>query len=301
VPLFFIISSFLFFSKYNAQSQALEKRQRILVFVKRNLQLYFCWFVLLFPATVYIRGYYQQSIGVSIVRVLRDFLFGSTFLSSWFLMANLLGITIILGLSKVNNHLAGIIAVFLYILCMLKTCYGNLLPTESLLYRAFELYPATFYQSFPIGVFWAYVGKRIAEIKEYRQNITILGLGISILLLVIEWNTIEKRGLLLVPGYCFMMVPVCIFLVLLIKKIQTNIDRKHSMFLRHLSTIIYCLSTTVGYMLEHFIEKVVPQFGDGLIHYQFVFWATVLICIVITIMVDFIKKFRLFKWMKYMY
>lgn len=297
VPLFFIISSYFFFSKYNKLNTKKEKRNRILKLIKRNLQLYFCWFIILLPVTLIIKGYYRYEFVKGINELFRDFFLGSTFRSSWFLMANLLGILIILGISKINNIFAGILAVLLYIACMLRTCYGLLLPQDCLFNHMLDKYPTTFYQSFPIAVFWAFVGKCIAEkeltiSKKYIVTCFIMATG----LLVVEYRCIQS--VIYTPGYCIMMVPVCIFAFLLVHDCDIRIETRSSMFFRHLSTVIYCLSTTLGFLLDKVFERIM---GFSIVRYLAVYIVTLLMCGLVAVCIHRIKDRRLFRWVKFLY
>ena len=59
VPLFFIISSFFFFSKINSISEK-EKPAALLRFVKRNLGLYLFWAIIQLPVKIYVNGYFND-------------------------------------------------------------------------------------------------------------------------------------------------------------------------------------------------------------------------------------------------
>lgn len=68
VPVFFIISSFLFFKKINST----EKDYKVKVlfkFISRALKLYLFWFILLLPVTIIVRGWYQMSM-VEVIQAL---------------------------------------------------------------------------------------------------------------------------------------------------------------------------------------------------------------------------------------
>lgn len=61
VPLFFIMSSYFLFGKLQRAENPHQKNTILKKFIKRNLILYFTWFLLLFWITGNIRGWFHQS------------------------------------------------------------------------------------------------------------------------------------------------------------------------------------------------------------------------------------------------
>ncbi len=58
VPLFFIITSYLFFSKQNRLHSDRDKTNALKKFVRRYLKLYLFWFVVLLPITIFLKRWY---------------------------------------------------------------------------------------------------------------------------------------------------------------------------------------------------------------------------------------------------
>lgn len=95
VPLFFMISSYLFWTKVDGQYDKIP--QLLYHFVKRNLKLYFFWIVVFAIPSIFINRYFFHNIGFGreLLLIVRDFFFFGVFPSSWFLMALPFGMTII--------------------------------------------------------------------------------------------------------------------------------------------------------------------------------------------------------------
>ena len=80
VPLFFIISSYLFFLKQCTLSSWIERYKGLKKYAKRILLLYLFWFLLLFPFTIYYREWYVDFCPDKLITIARSFFFGSTLL-----------------------------------------------------------------------------------------------------------------------------------------------------------------------------------------------------------------------------
>ena len=216
VPLFFIISGFLFF-----RSPFLDGN-RLYRFVLRNLKLYAAYLVLFLPyyARIWWNDWFSKGILYGMKKLFLKFLFGSTFRSSWFIIALVIGVIIVYYLSKIRiKHLPLVVGGVFYFACMLQICYGNLFSGDSLLNRLVDFYPGTIYQGFPIAVFWVAVGKLIADYEQYflgfRTKKKILLTVISCVLLVGEYVLVTLLGFNYTSGYCIMQIPVCIMIFIL--------------------------------------------------------------------------------------
>ena len=119
VPLFFIMSAFFFFNKI--KQQAWSKQILLLKrFTKRNLRLYLFWFIVLFPVTLSRHSWFESGLMLGIIRMIRSFLFGSTFAASWFIMALVISVSIVTIASKcVSNWWIASCSLILYVICSL--------------------------------------------------------------------------------------------------------------------------------------------------------------------------------------
>lgn len=121
VPLFFIISSYLFFWKQSTLNSSRERFKGLKKYIKRILSLYFFWFILLLPFTIYYREWNIDFDPEKLLTIARSFFFGSTFVASWFLMASLIGVVVVWLLSAMKVKSVWIIGTgaVIYALCCL--------------------------------------------------------------------------------------------------------------------------------------------------------------------------------------
>lgn len=128
VPVFFVISSYLFFHKI----KDLNKAERCSVyhkFVIRAIKLYAFWFVVLLPVTIVVRRWYAMDVLEFIKTFPLTLLFDSTFQASWYIPAYIIGISIAYYLGK-HNVVLFIAGILLYIQCCFASNYNYVFDTE---------------------------------------------------------------------------------------------------------------------------------------------------------------------------
>jgi surface polysaccharide O-acyltransferase-like enzyme len=244
VPLFFMISGYFFLGKLMQIQEVKKKRIAIMRFVKRNLQLYLSWFIVLFPLIVFNRGYFSHGIVAGIVTIIKDFFFGSTFIASWYLMALVIGVLIVCMLCKFFGN-TGIFVVGLsaYILCCLACSYRNLFSDGLFPAVIWQWYPDDIFNSFPVSIIWLGLGKWIAEHEVIVDRIPrkfIYGTGIlSLAALLAEHCMIQAFGWAFSNDCYFLLLPVCT--VLFIVALNVKIHFSQAVVLRRCSTVIFCL------------------------------------------------------------
>lgn len=294
VPLFFIMSSFFLFSKISNVSA--DKHKGILKkFVARNLQLYVCWFIILLPITVYIRRklYFSHGFWKNILTIIKSFLFGSTFVASWYIMASIIGVVIIFFLSKWlrNHYLVFFLSLFAFGVVTLASSYTQLIADTCIL-TAIEKYYDIFgglVLSFPAALFWVFIGKLFAE-----QNIQIKSFTLLVILLICscialfaEWKFVYSLGGTYRNDSYFMLAPLCILLFLSLQKIKP-LYWKYSICFRRASTIIYVAH---GSLLSVVSKLIAIAFHVNSPFLSFI--STFICCIAIYILVELaIVKFR---------
>lgn len=245
VPIFFMISSYLFFKKVNKGNSGQQNNAALKKFVKRNLQFYAFWFVLLLPVTILVRGYYAQGLFEGVLTFVRDFFLGSTFRASWYLMALMIGVVIV---HFVCNRLSiptvwlFVIAIPLYVLCCLNSNYLGLARQNETLQRLFALYTkyfGTIYNSFPAGLVWVLLGKWLAEhtpsIKNWALNSLVL---LSFIALYLEQYLILHNHWLVAANDCYfslLLLAPSSFAWLL----RRNISCRYAPVLRAASSVSY--------------------------------------------------------------
>lgn len=258
VPLFFIISSYFFFSKNKNLSSQKEKNDALLRFVKRNLLLYLFWSLMQFPIMMYIRGYHHDLFPYGIWNAIRDFLSGRTFTGSWYLLSSVVGVVVIFLLSKrISIKWLVLITLPLYIICCLITNYGNILNESSIILWITNKYYALtgmhFYTSFPVALFWVSIGKFLVEHKLLikRRSLLIICI-VGAILLIMERYFIVRFTLSTIDDCYFTLIILCPLIFLLIKRSKLVFNTRFR--IRELSVLIYvthgCCERIVGYVLK---------------------------------------------------
>lgn len=125
VPLFFIISSFLLFSKMNEANED-DKWNIIRKSCIRIMKLYLFWFIILLPYTLFMRkAWFDNGVITGCLTMLKHIVFGSTFPVSWYLAATAEA-TLILGLISIK---------------FLRLLHGFVFASILRMLSAFKLFP----------------------------------------------------------------------------------------------------------------------------------------------------------------
>lgn len=124
VPFFFITSSFFFFSKNPGKKELSH-------YLRRMGILYLFWFVVEFPITC-LHAFIEPEtpFGHNLLMLLRNFLFGSTFGGSWFLMALMQCILLTWLLARrMRFAVLLVLGAFFYLLAVGSSYYYAFLPS----------------------------------------------------------------------------------------------------------------------------------------------------------------------------
>lgn len=297
VPMFFLMSSYLFFSKLN--NDRIENIQLLKKFCARNIKLYIFWFLLLFP--FWGRSYLSGNIGHNIIVLAVRFFFGSTFPASWYIMSLVIGTIIVFWFRKIIGLKVRVfLALIVYVLCCLASNYRGLFFDHSLLLKVVFLYPGTIYNSFPIAFVWISLGEMLVEIRHSKRFRVLcisarrkrLIFYVCFVLLLFEAWMINKVGCSVDNDCYFLLAPTCMILLDILLSI--NIEKKYAVCLRKLSTIIYCTHGTIASLIiGRFIEN------KGLISCYAAFGATLALSISVGIIFLLLETKKCFKWLKW--
>lgn len=302
VPIFFMISSYLLFEKIGEIGDPKAKRLALWKFVKRNLQLYFTWFCLLFPIMAYARGYFDGGILVFLSRMLIMIPFGSTFIASWYIMALVLGVPLVYLISRyLGNTAAVIVGVVCYGVCCLASNYGNLFSETSWIIVLREWYPTDIYNSFPVAVLWLAIGKWMADhrclVQKKSPVFTGGGACVCLLGLYMEHLLIQKINCCYENDCYFMLVPTCVLLFATALNVKTRVPLAKN--LRQLSTVLYCchgaLAIVFGWLLRG-IGVDTGAFPGATAFYLIV----VFVCVLVSLLISTLRRFRFFSWLQYL-
>lgn len=292
IPVFFMISSFLFYSRLEDNGPRALCR-----FLKRNGRLYLAWLLLLFPITACIRGYFSGGIGDFFIKLPLNLLLGSTFRASWYISALCIGMVIVFYLSrKLGDWSAVLLGALLYAVCCLSSNYANLFADT----RWFSWYPAKWYNSFPVSILWIAIGKMIAEkqhcIAGRVWSRKFPALCVSFGLLFWEHGWICQNGASYANDCYFSLVLVCPLLFI------TMLDfRKPVLWakkLRPVSTVIYCLHATLAVSLAWVLRRygVEPDVLPAAIG---LYLTVVGLCAATALIIEKLKNYRWLSWLRY--
>lgn len=243
VPLFFMLSSYFFFSKYDNTNEIYERRKVLFKYIKRNLQLYAFWFIVLFPFTLVYREYLSLSPLEVVVKLLYSTLLSSSFPASWYIMASVIGVLLIICIEKiVSPRISLVICSLVYCACVLTSNYGETMSQSSY----------CLYNSFPVSLIWIWLGRFIAQNSERIKSLNgyklILSFSGCLLLLYVEFFIISYFQLAVADDCYFFLIPTCFIFLLIFGKTEIKLSPKP--FMRKSSTIIYCTHIPIACVLS---------------------------------------------------
>lgn len=261
VPIFFIISSFLFYSKMTDLTKE-QQLASIKKYIKRNLILYFVWFVVLLPFTIVSRiEWFDNGVLNGIVYSIRGLVFGSTFRASWFIMAGIIAMTLVFFASKkIKASVLLVVAFLLYLVCCLVTGYNSIIMGTRLevLYYISKYIFDGIATSFVSALIWVLIGKFIAE-NELRLSRfhLIIGIAVSMILLYFEHYLLMRYLDATQAGSCYVaLVPFCTYVMLGIISLD-KIKIKLTKILRNISTLIYVSHCAVLMCVSFVFKKII--------------------------------------------
>jgi len=293
VPLFFIISSFLLYNQIQKRPE--NKWIIIKKSVKRQLKLYFVWFILLLPFTLYIRSdWLSGNILYTIFLFIKGFFFQSTFRGSWFITANVFATLIIGYLSdRHSNKTIFVLSFFIYALCCMPSSYSFLLEKSKPLYNFFAWYEKCFgspYQSFFVALVWNVVGKMFSENKNTLKENNYLVTLVFAVLFYSEFYIIKKNTGVIDYDCYLMMLPLSVSIF--DHLIKHNVYCRYSTYLRHTSTMVYLLHGSLRPIVSHFVRE---HDEKGIITFTLVLSLSYIFCYIV------LKLQKKYTWLKILY
>ncbi len=300
VPFFFLASSyFLFLKVQNASNPA----SVIKAYIWRNLKLYLIWFLLLLPITLLVRNWFHGSFLWGLLRFVRSFLFGSTFIASWYIMATIWGTLIIYGLSKkLEIKLCIFLSIPLYALCCLFTNYGGLLNSTDL-GQAFSKYYQLFFGSpasgFPAALVWIAMGKYFAQTPSQAlpsRKKTLFALFGSLCLFIAEVILVETSGWRKADDCYITLIPVSFFLFALL--LQSKITISFGKSLRKICTLTFVTHASFKPCLSYIAKLLIP---DARLIPQLVFLGMVALCMSFSCLVLVMERHPRLRWLRHLY
>lgn len=290
VPLFFIISGYLFFSSHESQ----VSKKKIKKFIHRNGQLYIFWFVASLPITIIKwaeEGLFKDLRGALTIFV--RFLFGSTWGGSWFVAALIVDVCLIWWIdTRSKGKWWFVFWGGIYIVCCVLSNYYKLLSEHSILIILAKLYPGVLYNSFPAGLVWVWTGKIFAQnrtaVSFVKKQYWIGALVVSAVLFWGECYFVKKLESGVANDCFFMLLPLCISLFGILVNIDINC--KLACQLRKVSVIIYCSHTSVYWLVKHVIDLERKMFGNSWGYEMVQFGLTIMLCGLLSYLILMLEK-----------
>ena len=301
LPLFFVISSFLLFRKINNSPQS-ESDNIIKKFI-RYAKLYLFWFIVLLPFTIYIRkDWFILGFWNGISNMIKNILFSSTFVASWFLTATITAIFIIYKLSKKFNYkLLFFIFLLIYFVCCMVSSYYTFFENIDFIKKICDFYllffPSPLF-SFPVALLWIFIGKMFADgnikHKIVNKKLYLLFTALFFLLLFIEWKYVTHLTETYTSDCYLFLFPLTILIFKLFLNI--NIKLKNAKLLRQVSTITYPLHASIAFVFFRIIRLFTNNITlIGILN----FVATLSFCYIICYIIFKLENKKYFKLLKY--
>ena len=239
VPFFFIVSSFFLFKKEEPNSNSIDN-QTLIKYIKRIAILYAAWFIVNLPSTIYLQlirpGIGQIETWLSFIKTT---LLSTTFAGSWYLLSSMFSAYMLYIMSKrFNTRSCILISIIPFVLCLLSSAYGGLLPVGVFNLLRWLRFPLNIFG----GLLYFSVGKYLYENKEKllkRSSFFYIGLAVLFLALyIIEIKITIKAGVYKFSDFALCLLPLSFIIAIL--GIKGQIKIQHPKVLREVSTIVYC-------------------------------------------------------------
>jgi len=288
VPIFFVISGYLFFSKIQKLDNRKDELNALAHLVKRNLFLYVSWVVIQLPILVYGGHYHKDFLRKGLWNLLKDLVLGNAFTGSWYIIALALGTVIIYFLSKkVSAKWILLMTLPIYLICCFATNYRGLFADDSWIVNFFTSYEkltsCEFNTSLPGGIFWIALGSFLATKKEIIRTKRLYTLFVfSVILIIAERILIVMFDLQYHDDCYFALILLCPSIFLLTKSVDFRFLSRFRF--RETSTLIYVIHGTCGRVTGFALKKL----PDG-------FWSSEVIKVLITIFLAIIMSFVILK------
>lgn len=299
VPFFFLCSAYFFFEKCRKTQYSIKT---LVAFLKRTFMLYIVWSIVLFPVVIFIN---RDVNGIQLFyRLLRCFIMTGTFGGSWYLIALIVGMTIIYFSSRNIYIFYGIfvISIIFAVLGCLATnycVYINGTIIEEILTWYSRVFNMPIYLSFPISMFWLCIGKIISErrtrIFNCNINVLVISTIISLILLVYEKYIVVDYAVN--ANDCYIM-NYCVVPLLFMTSLRIEIKISNAATMRTISTVIFCAHHSINKVLSYFMTMIslnITGVANGLFRY----FMTITLCIFAErILCVLSPKLKIIKWMR---
>lgn len=249
VPLFFVISGYLFFRKLddNREYNDYENISKLKHTLFRLIKLYLIYSIIYLPFSYLLYG----TINIhNILSYLRGLLFNGSYYHLWFFPALIFAIIMVYGLRKFCSYkVIALISLGLYLIGMSINIYGNYLDL-GVVDTYLNIFETTRNGLF-FGMFFVSVGALFANANENYIVLkdSLLVLIIGIILLGLEVSVLNKLGYMqsITSMFASLVIVVPALFACLLSSKQINND--YSKYMRSISIIIYAIHVIIIILL----------------------------------------------------
>lgn len=252
VPSFFMVSGYLFFLK----PFTLERLKHQLF---RILRLYLVWTIVYLPLVVLKDYMDKKPLFDGLSEFVQNFFFSGSYYHLWFLTALLFALAFVSLIFSLKKRYAVIISVALFIIGLLFGDYNFLFPQLKDIVETYRSVFLTSRNGLFFGTIYVCLGGIFAQYDiKLKRSICILGSIVSMVLLLAESVFLFEFNGSSVANMTIFSLPLSVFAFGFAKQQNTEIQVEKLLFLRKLSTALFCLHPifTGGFEFigEHFIH-----------------------------------------------
>ncbi len=295
IPVFFMISGYLFFGKYDRLPNE-EKNGYLRKFVKRDLILYLFWFIIFLPFTIVYRDYLHKGIAFFIGSII----LGSSFPASWYLIALVIAVIIVARLDKgIGKYIIPAVGVLFYLLCLGQYTWRPLADRTGFLPKLYDATAIRYANTFFVGVIWIWFGRFLVRNKERLLAVDMrkiaAAFAVSMALLFIEDGWLYRNGYFTDHNDVYLMClaagPLFFWIIL-----KLEIHTAHAKTMRCMSTLIYCIHATIAEFLKVYVVK--ARFGEYELPWSLAcFFVTAAVTLLVSrLILKYSDRFRILKY-----
>lgn len=304
VPVFFMISSYLFFRDwlYSEDGDGDRLVAKLMRYVVRVAKLYLFWLLVLIIPTAVFRDWLVMPLWEVPLSLIFRITFSSTFIGSWYLSASAVALSLLVFLLKrLSLSLRSVLLISggLYLFSLLGGTYCWLLPADVQRLVGIVTEHWMPYNSFPVAIFWMSLGYMVAARESSFDCISAHHLAIvcviGILVTYIERTLVCSFD----PGQyyadIFLMLPLsCVPAFLLLRRCAVQLGPTIPKVLRRSSTIIYCLHGTFSAGLREVVALYIPLLANGPINAVVTLYA----CGFVSLLIPRLSERRGLAWLR---
>ena len=305
VPFFAIVSSMLFFKKYQILAD-IERKHYLRHFLKRLGILFLCWQVFYLPsAALYlVQDVHKRGTAVGTLHFLRHFIFPPLPLTngwgqSWYLIGMLIALPLFLVLLKfLGKWVVAVLCVLLYLFYVdYNTGYRFWNGIKYLPHSLVYFLGPIGNNSFPILLTYVGIGMLIASYlprlvaRPAHMFIWLVGVGLILYLVenILLWSLTGKIDNMTV----LLTAPTSALLVLAGIKWPLNLQR--DMFWRRFCTFLYCIHVGIIHCFD--ILKIILHVQ---LNAYLVMLLTLILSFIVYLLFNYLLERRHWHWLKWL-